>query len=44
MDSRLLRWRSFSKASVNLADVDGGIDIAMPMFSRTEVRLSVSEV
>ena len=35
---------SFSKASVDLADVDGGIDIAMPMFSRTENRLSAAYV
>ena len=34
----------FSKASVDLANVDGGVDIAMPMFSRTEVRLSSAYV
>ena len=31
-------------ASVDLANVDGGVDIAMPMFSRTEVRLSSAYV
>ena len=34
----------FGEASVDLANVDGGVDIAMPMFSRTEVRLSAAYV
>jgi hypothetical protein len=35
---------SFSKASVDLADVDGGIDVTVPMFSRTDFRLSTTFV
>ena len=35
---------TFSKACVDLADVDGGIDVAMPMFSRTDFGLSAAYV